>query len=278
MYCKVINTMKTETKIFKRNDPVYLPEDFIQKTWIPEGSKEYGLFKLRTLENEELAQVIQKHVSLAPSDLVLDVGGRDGNVAFAIQDPQYVHIVDPDPTVTLLKKPGKFWNNKIQNVRFDPKDKYKLIICCHVMGYLGLQDVQERIVDQLTSMLEADGCLVLCYNSNNGYMKELLEYSKHVLPYGHYDYLEDRVIQKYRMPGWDIKRLDVSFPLQYPSFKKLAKCCWFLFGGVDPHIEKRARQFLPKLQNDLIEPTFEIDERISLIFKRNKEFLLPTLE
>src|SRR6266481_3012692 len=152
------------------------PEDMIQKTWIPEGSKEYAHFKLITKENKKLVETIKEHVSLKPGDLVLDVGGRDGNVAFEVQKREWIHIVDPDPTVRLLQKPGKFWNEKIQNVKFNSKVKYKLIICCHVLGYLGLQDAQEETTKKLIDLLDVGGTLILFYNTNTGYIGELIEY------------------------------------------------------------------------------------------------------
>jgi len=254
------------------------PEDFIQKTWIPEGSKEYSIFKLITQENKKLVEVIKKHVKIKAGDLVLDVGGRDGNVAFEIQKPEYVHIVDPDPTVRLVKKPSKFWNEKVQNVDFDPKVKYKLIICCHVLGYLGLQDAQRETTKKLIDLLDVGGTLILFYNTNTGYIGELIDYSKHVLSMGHYDYFEEDILRNYRTHRYDIKQLDVAFPLNYKSFDELARCCWFLFGAMDPNIEKSAKKFLPKLENDLIEPSFTIEERIVFVAKKQKTLALPSIE
>lgn len=253
-------------------------EDGIQKTWIPEGSKEYALFKLKTQENKKLIDVIKKHADIGPDDLILDVGGRDGNVAFEIQRPERVHIIDPDPRIKPLKEPAKFWNEKVQDVKFDNGVKYKLIICCHVLGYLGLQEAQKEMTRKLVSLLDPDGgTLVLFYNANIGYMKELLDYSLHVLPRGHYDYFDEDILRRYRVPGYEIKKLDVSFPLEYPNFEDLARCCWFLFGAIDSDIGEKARRFLPKLQNDLAEPTFVIDERIMFVRRKIENIKLPTI-
>lgn len=253
-------------------------EDGIQKTWIPEGTKEYALFKLKTQENQKLIEVIKKHIDIKPNDLILDVGGRDGNVAFEIQKPEKVHIIDPDPRIKLLKEPGKCWNKKVQDVQFDEKTKYKLIICCHVLGYLGLQEAQKEMTRKLVSLLDPDGgTLVLFYNANIGYMKELLDYSLHVLSRGHYDYFDESILKRYRIPGYEIKRLDVSFDLKYSSFEELARCCWFLFGAIDQDIDEKARRFLLKLRNDLAESTFVIDERIVFVKRKLENIKIPTI-
>lgn len=252
-------------------------EDGIQKTWIPEGTKEYTLFKLKTQENKKLIESIKNHVKIGDNDLILDVGGRDGNVAFEIQKPEMVHIIDPDPRIKLLKEPAKFWNEKVQNVQFDENVKYKLIICCHVLGYLGLQEAQKEMTRKLVSLLDPDGgTLVLFYNANIGYMKELMDYSMHVLPRGHYDYFDESTLKRYRIPGYELKRLDVSFPLEYKSFEELSRCCWFLFGAIDQDIDEKARRFLPKLENDLVEPTFVIDERIMFVTRKIVDIKFPT--
>lgn len=237
----------------------------IQKTWFPEGSREYHRFKLVTRENRKLVEILRKRVALRPGELVLDVGGRDGNVAFAVQKPQWVHIVDPDPKVRPLKRPGQFWREKIQNVQFEQGVKYKLIICCHVLGYLSLESAQKDVLDKLVHMLTDDGTLVLFYNTNEGYMASLLEYSTHVLSARHFDYFDEKLLRPYRTVGYDIKQVDTAFDVAYKTFDALARCCWFLFGAMDPDITGSARRFLPKLTNELSEPGFIINERVMLI-------------
>src|ERR1700722_4548117 len=142
-----------------------LPEDKIQKTWIPEGTVEYKNFKHVTQENEFLAKLLKEKLSLAPGELLLDVGGREGDIAIKLQQPEYIHIVDPDPTLHLPFLAGKFLNSKIQDVLPLP-DTYKLIICSHVLGYLGNQSVQTSVFEALLKHLDISGILVLFYNTN----------------------------------------------------------------------------------------------------------------
>jgi hypothetical protein len=253
-----------------------LARDAIQKTWIPEGSTEYDIFKLKTRENDDLVRIIKKHTVLEPDDLVLDVGGRDGNVAFRVTEPTSIDIIDPDPFITPLKKPANFWRGKVQYVVFDPARKYKLIICCHVMGYLGLQSVQKGVVEKLVEQLEEGGVLLLFYNTNHGYMAELLQYSRHI-QFGHYDYFDTDILEEYKTPDFGIKHLDRSYTLDYGDWMALARMCWFLFGAMEIDVDSVAKKFLPKLQYDLVEPTFEIDERITFITKRANGILFPTL-
>jgi hypothetical protein len=250
--------------------------DVIQKTWTPEGAAEYGIFKLKTRENDNLVRVIKKHVALAPGDHILDVGGRDGNVAFQLTEALYVDIIDPDPSIQPLQEPHRFWRDKVQHVTFDPDRKYKLIICCHVLGYLGLQSVQKEVVEKLIGQLEEGGTLLLFYNTNEGYMNELLQYSRHI-QYRHYDYFDQLILGLYRTPDFAIKHLDVSYTLDCEDWLSLGRMCWFLFGTIEIEVDRVAKMVLPKLQHDLIEPTFEIGERMTLITKRKNEMLFPTL-
>lgn len=249
----------------------------IQKTWVPEGTNEYTLFKLITQENQKLISVIQKHILLKDGDLVLDVGGRDGNVSFGVQKPQWVHIVDPDPTLRLTQKPGRFWNKKVQDVKFDKKNKYKLIICCHVLGYLGLQEAQQDVLDTLVELLEPGGTIVLFYNLNTGYIGNLVDYSKHVLPTGHYDFFDESILPRYRVRGVETRQLDIAFQLEYKSFTALSRGCWFLFGATAPNIGDLAKKFLPKLTNDLLAPVITVDERILFMTKKERNYKTPTL-
>jgi hypothetical protein len=249
----------------------------IPDTWIPETSKEYGVFKYATQENEQLVREIRKHTQVHPGDLILDVGGRDGNVAFALQDPKWVDIVDPDPTVRLLQKPRMFWNKKVQEVEFDPGENYKIIIACHVLGYLGLQDVQEEIIQFLLSKLVDNGTLVLFYNTNQGYMRELLEYSRHIMPVVHHDYFDEGILGRLHSHKYTIKQLDTAFKVDHASFEDLARCIWILFGAFSSDIDGCARKFLPKLENDLIEPSFMIDERMTFVTKKPEATRYPSL-
>jgi hypothetical protein len=237
----------------------------IQKTWFPEGSREYRQFKLVTRENLKLVKILKKHVPLSAGDLVLDVGGRDGNVSFALQKPEWVHVVDPDPKVRLLKRAGKFWHEKIQNVQFEPNTKYKLIVCCHVLGYLNLEGAQKDVLDKLVHMLADDGVLALYYNANDGYMASLLEYSKHVLSAQHFDYFDEELLRPYKAVGYNIKHIDTAFDVSYKTYDALARCCWFLFGAMNPDIAGSAKRFVPKLENELAAPSFIINERVMLI-------------
>lgn len=271
-YSTVMHRRCTQVK----NTTSITEEGMIPTIGIPERTKEYTLFQCMTQENQKLTEVIKQYISMKPGDLVLDVGGRDGNVAFAVQEAQWVHIIDPDPTIQPLKRPGKFWNQKVQHVHFSSKKKYKLIICCHVLGYLGLQDSsQETTVKKLLDLLAIGGTLLLFYNTNEGYTGDLLEYSRHILPVVHYDYFQEKILQQYRTPQYNIKQLDVVFTLNYKTWDDLARCCWFLFGSMNPNTEAIAKKFLPKLQNDLVEPTLTMDQRIIFVTRQPNWTMQP---
>ncbi len=242
-----------------------LLEDRIQKTWIPEGTVEYKNFKFITQENKFLGDLLKEKSQLQDGDLVLDVGGREGDISLAIQKPEYIHIVDPDPTLVLPFTPGKFVQIKIQDTDLSAF-KYKLIICSHVLGYLGNQNAQAKVFKNLLALLGDGGTLVLFYNKNTAYMGNLLQFAKREIPGGHYDYFDDFLLATLGI-GFKVNHTDVSFSLDYSNYEELARCCWFLFGAMDQDIPKIANMFLPKLNQDLSKPAFDIEERVTFITK-----------
>lgn len=238
-------------------------DDLIQKTWTPEGTYEYRAFKQLTRENTYLSNFLKQRFKPGPSDLVLDVGGRDGEIAFALQRPESVHIVDPDPTIELVSKPGKFIKNRIQDI--DLSDQYRLIICSHVLGYLGKQNAQFITIKKLLNSLSLDGCVVLFYNRNTKYMNYLLNKSKHILDNGHHDYFDESILYEMSTEEYKIEEHDVWFKAEYGGFDELARCCWFLFGALNEDIEGTAAKFIPVLRRDLASPTLPIEQRIVCI-------------
>ncbi len=244
----------------------FRPENRLQKTWIPEGTEEYKVFKLTTQENHYLVTLLKKVVPVKPKEFILDVGGREGDIGVELQAPEHLHLVDPDPILKLPFAPGKYWNERIQDIEL--KDKYRLIICCHVLGYLGTQHVQDKVFRDLLKALAPGGTLALFYNTNTGYMGELLRFTGEILLDGHYDHFDEELLSELDPSEYTFSHKDVSFRLDYPSYEGLARCCWFLFGAKDQNIDGVAAKFLPKLKAELKEPTFDIDERVTLITRK----------
>ena len=112
------------------------------------------------------------------------------------------------------------------------------------------------------------GTLALFYNTNTGYMKELLVFSKEFIPDGHYDYFDEKLLDELDSSKFDIESHVVSFDLDYDSFDGLARCGWFHFGAKDQNIKAIAAKFLLKLKRDLDIPSFKIDERVTLIRRK----------
>lgn len=244
--------------------------DSIQKTWIPEGTSEYLNFKQRTGENRYLASLLKRQFTLAPTDLVLDVGGREGEIAYALQDPQCVHIVDPDPTIDPSPPSAQFWNCRIQDVTLS--DNYSLIICSHVLGYLGKQHAQLPVIMKLLQALKPGGTLVLFYNRNTGYMHNLLSYSLRHLDNGHYDYFDEAIFCSLA-PEYRVTSTDVWFYPSFPNLTSLSRCCWFLFGSLDQDIGSVANIFLPKLKDEVRELQLPIEQRVAFIEKPRRDSL-----
>lgn len=233
--------------------------------WVPEDTPEYTAFKKVSQEDAFLERFLSQKYSLAPGELLLDIGARDGSICLRLQSPEYIHIAEPDPTVQLPFSPQKFWRQKIQDVQLE--DTYKLIVCSHVMGYLRRQGVQPQVFQQLIDALALGGTLVLFYNTNSGFVGELLELSKKIIPNGHYDYFDESLLLTLPDEAFNIGVKDEQFELSYKTFEELSRSCWFLFGGYENDIAGVSEKFLPILMASLTNPRVMLDQRIVCITK-----------
>lgn len=247
-------------------DTRFASTDIMQKTWIPEGTREYFAFKLVTQENKYLAKFLARKFRLGDNDLVLDVGGRHGDIAYGIQHPSMVHIVDPDPTIVPTCKAAHFSRCRIQEADI-PKSSYSLIICSHVLGYLSKDNDQQQVINTLSEALVPGGSLVLFYNRNSGYMGELLRYSMGHLKEGHYDYFDEKIIESLSSK-FDVSHFDVWFQAKYENLNELSRACWFLFGATNQNISAVAEVFHSKLMSDKMPSHLDIEQRIVCMKKR----------
>jgi hypothetical protein len=249
---------------FEMQQKTAIVADLSQKTWIPEGSSEYKQFKLITRENDTLVSILQSRYKFTEHEVLLDVGGRDGEVAFQLQHPQMIDIVDPDPTIEPKLPPRNFLRFRAQDVPL-PDDEYSLIICSHVLGYLGTQGAQKITVLKLLSKLRVGASMILFYNTNDGYMSELLNFAQSEIRNSHYDYLNQEILDGLPADRYKVSYVDLAFQAQYHNFEELARCCWFLFGSLDQDVDAVAKIFLPKLVRDLIHPTIVVNQRIATV-------------
>jgi hypothetical protein len=234
-------------------------DDLLQKTWTVEGTKEYHSFKQITRENSYLAKFIRDNVEIPPGR-VLDIGGREGSISFNVSSPSLVDIVDPDPTIR-LDPPATYVAQRIQNYDLSARD-YSLIICSHVLGYLGRQNAQRTVLRRALAALATNASCVLSYNINVGYMGDLLRFSRLHIENGHFDYFEEGILDSIDPTKYSVTQVDVSFPIYYPSYYLLGRACWFLFGNILNNVDEVARLFEEKIRGDGMPAGFNVDQRI----------------
>jgi hypothetical protein len=234
-------------------------DTLIQKTWTVEGTREYRSFKRITRENQYLAKFISDNVHI-PSGRVLDVGGREGSISLRVSSPTLVDIVDPDPAIR-LRPPARYIQRRIQEYDLTSSE-YALIICSHVLGYLAREKVQSKVLKGILASLAPNASCLLFYNTNHGYMADLLRFSRRHIENGHFDYFDESIIHNVDQNRFRITQTDVAFPLYCPSYYLLGRACWFLFGNILNNIDKVAKLFEEKIRRDLVAPSFGIDQRI----------------
>jgi hypothetical protein len=223
-----------------------------------ENTPEYKKFKEVSQEDAVLIAYLQNNFKLTPEDKVLDVGGREGYISLAVQQSASITIIDPDPTLQVLDPEIIHLDIPLQN--YSTESKFKLIICSHVLGDFGRGGIQEEMINKLLSLLAPDGHLVLCYNSNKGFMETLLEFSIKNLDETRYDYFDETILLSRN--DLEIKNKDFSVQLEYVSFETLARCCWVLFGTSEQDINEISRSYISFLRENLENPSFILEERI----------------
>ncbi len=229
-----------------------------------ENTPEYKKFKEVSREDAALIRYIKSNFTLTSGDKVLDIGGREGYISSTVQEPSYVTIIDPDPRLQIIK-PLKHLSIPLE--QYHTEEKFKLIVCSHVLGDFGRVNIQREMIEKLLGFLAPGGHLILCYNTNEGFMDTLLEFSIKNLNETRYDYFDEKIV----LPRADlnIKYHDFSVELEYGSFEALARCCWVLFGTSGQDINNIAKLYTPFLKENIKKPYFRLEERILDISKAN---------
>ncbi|HYU64957.1 MAG TPA: class I SAM-dependent methyltransferase [Candidatus Paceibacterota bacterium] len=232
-----------------------------------ENTPEYRKFKIISDEDTVLLGYLSKHLLIGKSDEVLDIGGREGYISLALQNPNHVTIVENDPDV---RPPQAIYlNQSIQDVQFDP-ETFDIIIFAHVLGVLERQEVLEEVINRAYSWLKKEGTMVLFYNTNSGYMGELLEFARKNLKKLKYDYFDEKILSTFK--NATITEEKVVTPITYNSFEELGRACWYLFSACDDEDDSDdmnavAALFIPKLKKDLSSPEIDIEQKIILVKK-----------
>jgi len=195
-----------------------------------ENTPEYRSFKKASNEDNVLINYLSNHLSISDDTKILDVGGREGYISLSLQSPENVTIVENDPDVVIPKAPVTYFQKSIQDMEFN-SESFDVIILSHVLGILGRQGSQEEMIKKSYLWLKKGGSLVLFYNTNTGYMGELLKFSKANLKKLRYDYFDEKILSF--LKNTKILEKKVVTPIQYDSFEELGQACWYLFSACD---------------------------------------------
>jgi hypothetical protein len=225
-----------------------------------ENTPEFKKFKLISNEDEVLVNLIKNNIAISKEAKILDIGGREGYISLKLGKPENITVVDPDPVV----EPSKdtiFIREKIQNADLG-SNKYDLILAAHVWGDFERENESKEVLEKLLGHLADGGYLAICYNSNNGFMSELLSYAKNTLSQMRYDYFEEDVLR-----GKNFKKQTFTTPLNYESFEELGRACWMLFATAYDDISETGKKFIPFLEEHLAKPSFDLEQTLVVLQK-----------
>jgi len=219
----------------------------------------YKKFKDTIKEEEEIISRINENLKINESSKILDIGGNNGKISQSVQrNSNNITIIDIKEIN--LESEAKYIQNEWERVNL--KDKFDIILASHVWGCLGHKKSQKYSFDKMINYLEQDGKLVICYNTNNDFMKKVVKFSNETFENPMYDYFDEDLIKGY----WN-KEIKFSTPLKANSFKDLTELTHILSLCPDEEFEKEKSKIYFFLKDNLKKPKFDLEQKLVMVNK-----------
>lgn len=214
-------------------------------------------FKEITQEETKIIEIIKNNVKVADSTKVLDVGSNEGNISKAIQDKKdKITLVDINEFD--LESGIRFIKSGWENLEL--KEKFDLILASHVWGHFGYTNTQKIAFERVLFSKDQNGKIVLCYNTNSGFMGELIKFSKEIIKDFQYDYFDEDLIKEYNK-----KEILFNVVLKGKDFEELVELIQILIITEPSHYKGKKQEMKKFLEINLDSPSFLIEQKIVII-------------
>lgn len=218
----------------------------------------FQIFKETSKEKELIIDIIKENTAISKNATILDIGSADGNISKAIQanhkNITLVDIIDQtESEATYIRLPFE----KIKLTK-----KYDLIIACHVLGHFYKNKTANEALTSMIDNLSLKGQLIIGYNTNEGYMMELLKHMRQLYAESRFEPKEKELIHK------KIKiEKNYHSIISGKTFEELADLTRILFANTDKEYNAQFNKICEFYKRTLHKPEFAIEQKILFIGK-----------
>ncbi len=222
-----------------------------------EYEKRYKKFKETIREEAKIISLIKENIYIDKNSKILDIGGNNGKISHGIQS-KTENITIVDIKEIRINSKAKFIKNEWEKVNL--KEKFDIILASHVLGYLGHEKSLDYSFNKMLDYLKPEGKLILCYNANTGFMKELINFAKEKLPSPKYDYFDKNLAKNLNK-----KERIFETVLKADNFEDLAELTHIFSLCPDEKFNKEKNKIENFLRKKLEKPEFSIEQKIMII-------------
>lgn len=221
--------------------------------------QQFEVFKDITKEESAIVEQIKKTVNITSDTMVLDIGCAKGVITKAIQ-PNYFHITLVDFDETESDGSLTFIQGKWEDVTID--DQYDVVLLSHVWGHFAYTNTTKQAFNKALSNTKDGGRVLLCYNSNDDFVGELINFSKESIGDIQYDVFDESLLK-----GLEYAVSTFSVPIHANSFKELADFVRVLIIAPDNVYDAKMLEMEKFLSERLDKPEFTIGQKLVVVSK-----------
>lgn len=219
--------------------------------------KKLERFKEITQEENKIISIIKKNVMINKKTKILDVGSNIGNISKALQtNLKNITLIDIEELN--INQKVNFIKNKFEDVELN--DKFDIIITSHVWGHFDFTRTSESVFKKIMRYKKEDGKVIIVYNINKDFLKDLINLSKSIFKEFQYDSFNENLIK-----NLNYKTISFSIILKEKTFEKLTELIQILMIVKDKEFELKKDEILRFLKSRLKEPEFEIQQNLIII-------------
>jgi SAM-dependent methyltransferase len=222
-------------------------------------SERFDKFKSVTGEEDIIINLIKSAVPMDIASEVLDIGSNNGKISHAIQ-PNSKNITLVDVEDFNIQTGASFLKGEWENIEISKK--FDVILASHVWGHFYHSGTMRVAFEKAWNSTKKGGRLVLCYNTNEGILGELVGMCKSIFPDFMYDVFDESLLK-------DFKKKEIAFTilLKARSIEELVDLIHVLIIVPDEMYESNREKIKEYVQDKIPNLELEINQKIVIVEK-----------
>ena len=131
------------------------------------------------------------------------------------------------------------------------------VILFHVWGHFAHSGTSKLAFNKAIKSLNENGKLILCYNTNDDFVGELVKFCKKLFSNFQYDQFDESLLD-----GIKFKEIEFDVSLSVELFEELTDLIQVLVIAEDVEFESKKSEILDFLKSHLDVPKFKIKQKI----------------